>query len=515
MKNLEKCFVYFLLICSSISVILYFSSKFVEKSFGRISITQILFNVRTKGADGVASSILYEYRGCLLEYILETIFIIAVLGYVSVKITQGKGFKEITKELFGKIVKFFVIFTNKIRVLFQFKYLLVLILLFSSYYCLHTVERKFHVKEFFARTDSPFISQHYANLDVPATAQSGGNDQRNLIVIVLESMESGYRNAQIYGENLIPELTELEKEGVSLKGYRKTPGGFFTIDGVSAQLLGMPLTQLPYDIHTAANHKKYGTLLRHSAGVFNVLQTRGYETVSFAGTPGAFTHQRDFLKVHGVSSPYFAEDWKSQGYALDRNTRGRWDFNDTFVMSRMKDWLSKSHSKPFAVLFESIDTHFPVGFAPEGHRQIGDHRDSVRYSSHLVGEFIKWAKTQPWYSNTTIYIAGDHQWQDFQNDFTKLTKQDHHRGIFSLILNPARTDLHLKECGFSAMDVAPTLLEAMGLTVKSHKGEQPVEHKMGLGVSLFSTEETLVCRYGQQQFSSELMKYSDFYNKLH
>ena len=90
-------------------------------------------------------------------------------------------------------------------------------------------------------------------------------------MIFLESVESGFRNPSVYGENLIPELEQIEKEGFALRGYRKTPGGNFTLDGISAQFLGMPLTQLPVDIHDTRKNWLFGGLLSHSDGIFNLL----------------------------------------------------------------------------------------------------------------------------------------------------------------------------------------------------------------------------------------------------
>ncbi len=335
--------------------------------------------------------------------------------------------------------------------------------------------------------------------------------KRNLIVIFLES---GFRNPSVYGENLIPELEQIEKEGFALRGYRKTPGGNFTLDGISAQFLGMPLTQLLVDIHDTRKNWLFGGLLSHSDGIFNLLLKDGYATASFHGTSREFTHKGLFMERHGMMETFFSEDWQRLGHPLDDKSSGRWEYNDDFLMERFKEWLSAPREKPFAVFFETVDTHFPIGFTPASHRVTGSHQESIKYASLLTQRFVEWAKTQPWYSDTTIYIAGDHQWQDFDNDFTQFTRKDPERGIYSVFLNPVRTDLKTRPCGFSAMDVAPTILNAMGVTFSSDDHGKVSHARLGLGRSLFDRGENLVCRFGAEGLTRRLGQYSAFYNTL-
>lgn len=66
------------------------------------------------------------------------------------------------------------------------------------------------------------------------------------------------------------------------------------------------------------------------------------------------------------------------------------------------------------------------------------------------------------------------------------------------------------------MDMAPTILHAMGIEFASTlKDGATSTAKIGLGTSLFSQEENLVCRYGTSGLTKLLQGYSDFYNSLH
>ena len=56
------------------------------------------------------------------------------------------------------------------------------------------------------------------------------------------------------------------------------------------------------------------------------------------------------------------------------------------------------------------------------------------------------------------------------------------------------------------MDMAPTILEAIGAVLP--------KHKLGLGTSLFSREKTLIEKLGEEALNEELKKKSDFYKSL-
>lgn len=493
------------LIASS-SVVVYYSAKFTERTFGRLPLQQILFNVRTNGGDDAQNAIIREYVWQIAGYSLKAAGVIALIAFLAWLVLSRHSFLD-TLHLLWRC-------TLRIIRFFNFRCCIVLLLLWSSYYFLHTVDRKFHVVKFLKQEDCPFIENNYATPNTNHINHLNGQ-KRNLIVISLESMEAGYSNEAVFGENLIPELDALTKEGMTLSGYRRTPGSYFTLDGISAQFLGMPATQLPVDIHDMRNNDRFGAILKKSPSIFNVLKNDGYETASFLGTSKEFTHTGSFLKSHGIDHTFFSEDWDRLGYPLNEETRGTWLYGDTFLMDRFKEWLVKPKEKPFAVYFGTIDTHMPSGFTPAKYRVKGNEQEAVQYASRLIGGFIAWAKTQPWYANTTIVIAGDHPWQDFNNDFTKFTRNLPYRSIYNVFLNPVRTDVHTKACGFSPMDMAPTILNAMGVEFTSDFHGKTSHALFGLGRSLFDEGENLVCRYGTEVMNRNLNEYSSFYNHLH
>ena len=58
---------------------------------------------------------------------------------------------------------------------------------------------------------------------------------------------------------------------------------------------------------------------------------------------------------------------------------------------------------------------------------------------------------------------------------------------------------------YTQFDLYPTILSAMGYTIKGNK--------LALGVNLFSDEKTLLEEYGVSKLNEEIGKASNFYNK--
>ena len=91
------------------------------------------------------------------------------------------------------------------------------------------------------------------------------------------------------------------------------------------------------------------------------------------------------------------------------------------------------------------------------------------------------------------------------SDFFDGIDPDYQRSVFNLFLNTDKADVRNKNRQFSAVDMFPTTLSALGVQVKGDR--------LGLGTNLFSDKQTIIEKMGYDAFSNELMKRSDFYDK--
>ena len=468
------------LLLVSFSFLLFWAFLVIEKLYGSVDLSQILFHMKLENSS-------FNSPNANITFILGIyFFLISISVYLLIDFCIKKYVKI---ELVGSTLSLMTFF----------------ICLTPLYY----IDTKLNVVNYFSSAKTDLFEYKYASLDFDSI---DSQDSNNLIVIFMESMESGYSDQNVFGEDLVKELTQLKKEGISFQNYQKTPGSKYTADGIAAQLCGVPIVRMGFDIHQKSD--EYNVLLANSPSIFNVLKNEGYHTGMLFGTPESFTQLGNFFKVHGIDDVRGAFYWMEHGYEKDE---GFSLFNDRFIYARLQEWLNENGSKKFAVGMMTIDTHFPNGYVPIKYKKYNDARDSIIDASRQVYDFISWAKNQKWFDKTTIVIVGDHPWLNGPNkmsDFTRLQKKQE---AFNLILNSRiKKDERVVfvNDGFSPMDIAPTILNAMGITFYSSRNGEKVSNALGLGVSLYGNTKTLVGEMGLTMFNDELNKQSDFYYNL-
>jgi phosphoglycerol transferase len=206
-----------------------------------------------------------------------------------------------------------------------------------------------------------------------------------------------------------------------------------------------------------------------------------------------------------LDSTYFLKDPSNQKFY---NKVDWWGFSDKFVYENAKKVIVEQsrQDKNFFSVVMTIDTHIPgkvFGYYPPVY---GDKRDAFVEADHLIGEFIDWLKEQPFYDNTVIIILGDHLYMSEKISDTNLPPRSERR-IYNVFINSSRDlpeEKRHRIC--STLDMAPTILEAIGVTLP--------ERKLGLGVSLFSDEPTLIETYGQSNLNDQLNTNSKLYNSF-
>ena len=480
---------YALLLVSVCTAFLYFASAFVAENFGKVTISQILVHLGASGTHGGAAS---QYLSAVKWLALFAATAGGIALFVR-RAARASSQSAVRPRIFTVCASALIIFSSFSMVM---------------------AEKNLQFMEYAVQKESSWFEENYARLDTEQFRNAG---QRNLIVIFLESMERGYADGSVYGENLIPELEALRDTGCWFSGHRKTPGAWFTIDGLSAQLLGVPLAHLGLDFESM--EERLRPLLKASPSIFDLLKNDGYVTAAFTGASEQFTQKGGFFRAHGIGQVFAREHWEAGGIEEGQLGHG-FGLRDEFLWAKFREYLDEvgRSGRRFAVLFETLDTHSPAGFAAGEDVRFGDARDAIRASSRMTAEFLRWAREQDWYEDTTIVIVGDHPWQDAPNDFTEnFTSQSRDREIYNVILNacaPMRGE-GIVLSGWSSMDMAPTILHAMGIDFRSQlQSGAWSSSRMGLGTSLFSGEPNLLSRYGLEMHNEELSKPSDFYDSL-
>lgn len=301
--------------------------------------------------------------------------------------------------------------------------------------------------------------------------------KRNLIYIMMESMETNFKD-------YTPEINRRSKENISF-----SPGGVdlamttWTMAAQVAKMCGIPLN-VPQNME---NNDFINSFLPNVKCLPDILAEYGYKQVYVQGSDGTFASKRQFWNQHHV------DEFHDFPYYTKKNVVGKekeifWGVTDKtlygLIQEELKE-LANDSAKPFALYAMTVDTHFPDGYLSEGceisENEVSQFPSVLRCSSRMLDSFLKWVKDQDWYENTTIVVAGDHSWVKF-NDVMGIPKSEPLYWINFFVNSQAIPPKQNRK--FGSFDMFPSVLEALGVTISGHR--------LGLGTSVFSAENTLL-----------------------
>lgn len=348
--------------------------------------------------------------------------------------------------------------------------------------------------------ESSFWKMHFANID--SVKISGLNEEKNLILIIMESMEN-------WPDSLAPELRRLFDENVSFAhdsafgGGGDVVGSRNTYSSTVSKITGVPMLRNP---------NYYGEDLARIKSVYDVLHRFGYKNAFLQGTDANFAGFNRFLQNHGIDYLFdmnsLEKEWDMDSFLRNFRTfsAGITDKRLYEISKSILDTISKG---PFSLTLATIETHYPYGFynslcleKPENISEKAKFKATLKCASREVYEYVEWIKKQEFYKNTEIVVVGDHL---FMGDFFV---EGRDREWVTIFINPKINPKTLKR-KFVSLDIAPSILESMGFQIEGHK--------MGLGTSLFSDSSTLLEKMGRMKLNEELtdLSRSVEYNQLH
>lgn len=337
-------------------------------------------------------------------------------------------------------------------------------------------------------------------------------EKKNLILIYLESMENTYQSVQeggIQKDNLIPNLTALAKEGISFSDDEKI-GGFRSIDGTTwtAGALFATASGVPFSFPVQRNSMdKYEKFAPGIVTLGDILYERGYTQEFLCGSDAKFGGRKNLFTQHGNYQIYDLFSAQQAGYLPTPDYNNLfWGFEDMYLYEIAKDEITRlyQNGQPFNFTMLTVDTHCTDGYLCSicGDTYENMTANVVACADAQLGEFISWCKEQPFYEDSVIVITGDHPRMDKQ----LVTEEPDYleRTIYNCFLNAqVGGKIQTKNRDFTAMDMFPTILASLGFEIEGDK--------LGLGVNMFSKEQTLAEEMGVRNLQDILNMQSNFY----
>ena len=356
--------------------------------------------------------------------------------------------------------------------------------------------------------EDEYVDPAAANIAFP-------KEKRNLIYIMLESMETSYLDKDMGGAleyNLIPELTKLAQDNINFShneyvgGFREVTGTSWTIGAMVGHTAGIPL-KVPNGIADWQNgYGKDGEFLPGAASITSLLQEQGYNQALMVGSDVGFGGRETYFDTHGMDSIYDLYTAWYDGTVKYGYWNGWWGFEDTILYDYAKNviTLMASGEQPFAFTMLTVDTHhiggYKCGLCVDAHEE--QYENVISCASRQVYQFVQWIMEQDFFENTTIVITGDHCSMD-KGYFSRNVDGEYQRHVYNCFINAAATPFNTQNRQFCAMDMFPTTLAAMGCTIEGQR--------LGLGTNLFSGRRTLMEELGYTKLCTELTKKSEYY----
>ena len=476
-----------------IGFLCFFCGRWYVNSFGRLGFDSVLYTL-TGGLGGVQSG---QVSGILMQGVLPSVLLTLLIMCLVLLIPAWiKADKPSS--------------TFPIRpVLCLICVVLALGLILFAAFDVELVDYILKQNTYSGLYESEYKDPANVQIKVPAK-------RRNLIYIMLESMETSYLSKELNGameENLIPELYDLAYENLCFSNTTEKVGGFYTTKGATwtigsmvAQTAGIPLKTPTEDVN------QYGAsgeaFLPGVTTMTDILHEAGYYQSLMVGSYAAFGGRTVYYEQHGIDKIYDIYTARADGI-IPKDYWVWWGMEDLHLFEYAKQELTKiaAQPQPFAFTMLTVDTHHVGGYQcqlcqPSTSGETYD--QSISCSSRQVAEFVAWIQQQDFYENTSIIIVGDHDSMD-NGYFTRMVDEDYQRLLYNCFINCPVKASRVTERLYTAHDLFPTALAAIGCDIKGDR--------LGLGTNLFSGKKTLAEQWGIEFYNEELAKASTYYEE--
>lgn len=300
---------------------------------------------------------------------------------------------------------------------------------------------------------------------------------KNLVLIYLESVESGYLNKDLF-PGITPNLNRLSKESEFYPNFYQAPGTGWTIAGIHSSQCGLPLM---YGLGGNSSLTQITDSKMSCLG--DILKKAGYYQTYIGGADHSFAGKGTFLKQHGYDEVVGKHELFSNDPTLNLHWWGVRDI-DTIEYAKKK-YLSLSKSeKPFNLTLLTLDTHHPNGLPDPRckdfilNKKGIDLVDSVECTDHIIGEFVEFINSLPNADQTLIVILPDHL---AMRTTTSEKLKEEKRKLFAMFLNSKSPGI--KDSELLHFDIADMILNRLNIASNAtfplkNLSNQPFEERI-------------------------------------
>ena len=239
-----------------------------------------------------------------------------------------------------------------------------------------------------------YIDSLYSNADSSASILN--TKRPNIIIIILESYTAKFVGCLGGTPGVTPNIDSIARDGMLFSGIYAS--GDRSEKGLAAILSGYPTQSTTSIIKIPAKTESLPSLAKS-------LKQYNYHTTYYYGGEPEFANMKSYLLNSGYERLVTKNDFPREDY------NSKWGVHDHILLNRFSEDLKKSKQPFFSTLF-TLSSHepydVPVAPAFEGSDETTKFKNAVHYTDQCIGDFIRQARQQAWWSNTLIILVADH-----------------------------------------------------------------------------------------------------------
>ena len=462
-------------------------SYWIKKSFGDVSVDQLLFHIHHTQFTHLAGLDAYFRNSFLIFTLVCPLLVLGLLLFASSK------FQLLKKGMLN---------SPAILVLGIFSFVM-----FG-----HNISAASYLK---ALLGHDYFVAHYLP---PTQIKIQEQQKKNLIYIYVESMESTYRKADLMGKNLLTTLDSLKTKypSVDFDDYTQIKGAHWTIAGMVASQCGIPLKQISVTTGSNEQNQLFGSYLANAKCLTDILKEHGYTNHFIQGTFAGFAGTNEFYLNHSTDKVYGDTEWPSiypqfaPLFASKKTHRsGAWTSNDDqlFVYARLQVDELMAKNQPFNLMIATYDTHPTKGFLSPTCVKKGvkpnEFEKILECTQEQVVSYIDYLAAKGYLKNTQVVIQGDHL--TMRNPLYHQLLKAPKRTVYNLLIGDF-AGLQKNNDHVNHFDMLPTTLDFIGLKVDGGKA--------GLGYSAFNSISAKDADKRNIEMQENVLNYSKTYNNL-
>ena len=277
----------------------------------------------------------------------------------------------------------------------------------------------------------------------------------NVVLVILESWSADLLKSLGGFDSVAPNMESMISDGIQFTNFYSS--GTLSDQGHCSLLSAFPSQPCVVIMRQPDKFQKLPSIVSH-------FKKRGYYTAYYFGG------QLEYGNIKGYI--YFNQfDHIIEGKDFDKSLpMGKLGYHDEFLFNRVLKEMN-TFKQPFFTTAFTMSSHSPYDYPGETKYFSwgGDENmyvNGAHYSDKCIGDFMRNAKTQPWYKNTLFIFCSDHSHNSPKhNDFYDPRNRKIVGFMYGDVIKPEYRGMKVDKMG-NHNDLANTLLNQLGGDVK-------------------------------------------------